>query len=79
MSVYPYEVPIHNMPAHSGKSGAASIIYKKELSKKIPGKGGCKVWWFRAEKKLIFLRILYGQGKKSKHVTSLRIPNFSLL
>ena len=50
MSVYPYEVPIHIMPAHSGKSGAASIIYKKELSKKIPGKGGCKVWWFRAEK-----------------------------
>ena len=69
MSVYPYEVPMHLMPANSGKSGASSIIYKKELSRKIPGKGGCKVLVVQGWKKLIFLRILCGQGKKSNLVT----------
>ena len=42
MGVYPYEVPMNYFGANSGEFGGASIVYKKEEKKKIPGKGGCQ-------------------------------------
>ena len=43
MSVYPYEVTLIYMDAENQNGmGGIDIIYKKELVKKIPGKGGCE-------------------------------------
>ena len=42
MSVYPYEVPIKYIQATHAQTGGESIIYKKEIARKITGKGGCK-------------------------------------
>ena len=43
MSVYPYEVPLVYMDAHNDNGmGGIDIIYKKEIVRKIPGKGGCQ-------------------------------------
>ena len=43
MSVYPYEIPLIYMDANNQNGmGGIDIIYKKELVKKIPGKGGCE-------------------------------------
>ena len=43
MSVYPYEVTLNWIDAKNDDDiGAADIIMRKEIIKKIPGKGGCK-------------------------------------
>ena len=43
MSVYPYEVPLQYLDANNDNGiFAGSIIYRKEMIRKIPGKGGCK-------------------------------------
>ena len=42
MSVYPYEVPIKYIQATHTQTGGESIIYKKEIARKITGKGGCQ-------------------------------------
>ena len=43
MSVYPYEVPLIYMDSDNDNGmGGIDIIYKKEVVRKIPGKGGCQ-------------------------------------
>ena len=42
MSVYPYEVPIKYIQATHAQTAGESIIYKKEIARKITGKGGCQ-------------------------------------
>jgi hypothetical protein len=43
MSVYPYEVPLIYMDsANTNGMGGIDIIYKKEIVRKIAGKGGCE-------------------------------------
>ena len=43
MSVYPYEVPLIYMDsANANGMGGIDIIYKKEIVRKIAGKGGCE-------------------------------------
>ena len=53
MNVYPYEVPLVYMDSNNNNGiGASSILYRKEVIKKIPGKGGCKEMQMKTNKVL---------------------------